>query len=233
MDMLSVSRLIGSPPGYVGYEEGGQLSEAVKCKPYSLVLFDEIEKAHSDVYNILLQIMEDGVLTDSQGRKIDFKNTILIMTSNIGAKSITEPKKLGFGDILDNENEKMRVQINDALKREFNPEFLNRLDEVIIFNKLGLDDIKAIAKIMLDEVRELANNIGITLEFDSSAYEYIAKLGFDKLYGARPLRRIITSKIENELSDRILDGDIKAGDFVLVACYNNEIEFNVKNKTSN
>ena len=224
MEKHSVSRLIGSPPGYIGYEEGGQLSEAVKNKPYSLVLFDEIEKAHSDVYNILLQIMDDGALTDSQGQKIDFKNTILIMTSNIGAKSITEPKKLGFSDNLDDENEKMRVQINDALKREFNPEFLNRLDEIIIFNKLGLEDIKSITKIMLDEVTVLANNIGIKLEFDSSAYEYIAKLGYDKLYGARPLRRIITDKIENELSDRILDGEIKAGDSIFIASNNDKIE---------
>ena len=224
MEKHSVSRLIGSPPGYIGYEEGGQLSEAVKNKPYSLVLFDEIEKAHSDVYNILLQIMDDGALTDSQGQKIDFKNTILIMTSNIGAKSITEPKKLGFSDNLDDENEKMRVQINDALKREFNPEFLNRLDEIIIFNKLGLENIKSITKIMLDEVTVLANNIGIKLEFDSSAYEYIAKLGYDKLYGARPLRRIITDKIENELSDRILDGEIKAGDSIFIASNNDKIE---------
>jgi len=233
MEKHSVSRLIGSPPGYVGYEEGGQLSEAVKNKPYSLVLFDEIEKAHSDVYNILLQIMEDGVLTDSQGRKIDFKNTILILTSNIGAKSITEPKRLGFGDNIDNENEKMRMQINDALKREFNPEFLNRLDEIVIFNKLSKENIKEICKIMLNEVSALAKNIGITLELDESVYDYIATLGYDKQYGARPLRRIITSKIENELSDRILGGEIKSGDFVVINCENEIIKFKIKNKTSN
>ncbi|MBQ4510067.1 MAG: ATP-dependent Clp protease ATP-binding subunit, partial [Clostridia bacterium] len=166
MEKHSVSRLIGSPPGYVGYEDGGQLSEAVKSKPYSLVLFDEIEKAHSEVYNILLQIMDEGALTDSQGRKIDFKNTILIMTSNIGAKSIIEPKKLGFGDNRDNENEKMKAQINDALKREFNPEFLNRLDEIVIFNKLSKDDIKEISKVMLDEVKSLALGVGIMLNYD-------------------------------------------------------------------
>ena len=233
MEKHSVSRLIGSPPGYVGYEEGGQLSEAVKNKPYSLVLFDEIEKSHSDVYNILLQIMEDGVLTDSQGRKIDFKNTILILTSNIGAKSITEPKKLGFGDNIDNENEKMRVQINDALKREFNPEFLNRLDEIVIFNKLSKENIKEICKIMLNEVSALAKNIGITLELNESIYDYIATLGYDKQYGARPLRRIITSKIENELSNRILGGEIKSGDFVVINCENESIKFKIKNKTSN
>lgn len=233
MEKHSVSRLIGSPPGYVGYEEGGQLSEAVKSKPYSLVLFDEIEKAHSDVYNILLQIMEDGTLTDSQGRKIDFKNTILILTSNIGAKSITEPKKLGFSDNINNENEKMRVQINDALKREFNPEFLNRLDEIVIFNRLGKESIREICKIMLSEVTALSKDIGISLEFTENLYDHIAELGYDKQYGARPLRRIITTKIENELSDRILGGEIKSGDFVVINCENEIIKFKIKNKTSN
>ena len=228
MEKHSVSRLIGSPPGYVGYEEGGQLSEAVKKKPYSLILFDEIEKAHSDIYNILLQIMDEGILTDNQGRKIDFKNTILILTSNIGAKSIVEPKRLGFGDNNDNENEKMKLRINDALKREFNPEFLNRLDEIIIFNQLCASDIKKICDIMLSEVALLAKNIGITLEFDESVSEHIAKIGYDKQYGARPIRRIITNEIENILSDKILNGEIKSGDSV-TACYENEsIEFGIK-----
>ena len=227
MEKHSVSRLIGSPPGYVGYEEGGQLSEAVKGKPYSLVLFDEIEKAHSDIYNILLQIMDDGILTDSQGRKIDFKNTILIMTSNIGARSITEPKRLGFGDSIDNENEKMREQINDSLKREFNPEFLNRLDEIIIFNKLSLENVTDIVKIMLDEVGKASFNIGIKLSFDKSIYDYIAKMGYDKLYGARPLRRMITTHIENELSDKMLRGEIKSGDSIVVS-YTDKVEFSKK-----
>ena len=230
MEKHSVSRLIGSPPGYVGYEEGGQLSEAVKRKPYSLVLFDEIEKAHNDVYNILLQIMDDGVLTDSHGRKIDFKNTILIMTSNVGARSITEPKSLGFGDNSENENKKIEEQINDALKREFNPEFLNRLDEVVIFNKLTKKDIAKICKIMLAEVREIALGIGISLEFDNSIYQHIADIGYDKQYGARPLRRIITSEIENKLSDKILEGEISKGDYVSVS-YNDSIIF-TKNKNN-
>lgn len=231
MEKHSVSRLIGSPPGYVGYEEGGQLSEAVKRKPYSLVLFDEIEKAHNDIYNILLQIMDDGSLTDSQGRKIDFKNTILIMTSNIGAKSITEPKRLGFSDSIDDENKKMRERINDALKREFNPEFLNRLDEIIIFNRLGYEDIYKIGKNMLGEVKELAKNIEIDLDFDSSIYDYIAKLGFDKQYGARPLRRIITTHIENQLTDKLLSGEICSGDSVFASFDKDKINF-IKNKGS-
>ena len=216
MEKHSVSRLIGAPPGYVGYEDGGQLSEAIRTKPYSLVLFDEIEKAHRDIYNILLQIMDEGALTDSQGRKVDFKNTILIMTSNIGAKSIIEPKKLGFGDNSENDNDRMKSQINDALRMEFNPEFLNRLDEVVIFNNLNKNDIIEICKIMLDEVKALAFDIGISLEFDDSVYEHIANVGYDKQYGARPIRRLITNEIENALSDKIIDKEIMHGDFVKI-----------------
>ncbi len=226
MEKHSVSRLIGSPPGYVGYEEGGQLSEAVRSRPYSLVLFDEIEKAHPDVYNILLQVMEDGVLTDSQGRKIDFKNTILIMTSNIGAKNITQPKKLGFGNNERDENEIMKGQINEELKREFNPEFLNRLDEIIIFNRLNYEDICKISEIMLSELSLLCKNIGIELKFDSSVYEYIAGLGYDKQYGARPLRRIITNQIENAISDKLLEGEIRSGDSIKIS-YRDKLEFNI------
>lgn len=227
MEKHSVSRLIGSPPGYVGYEDGGQLSEAVKLKPYSLVLFDEIEKAHRDIYNILLQIMDEGALTDSQGHKIDFKNTILIMTSNIGAKSIIEPKKLGFSDNIESNNDKMKSQINDALKNEFNPEFLNRLDEVVIFNNLTKSDIIEISKIMLNEVKELALGIGINIDFDESVYEHIASVGYDKQYGARPIRRLITSEIENLLSDKIINGQIKNGDFFRLL-YDNEIKITKK-----
>lgn len=223
----SISRLIGSPPGYVGYEDGGRLSDAVRNKPYSLVLFDEIEKAHSDIYNILLQIMDEGVLTDSHGRKIDFKNTIIILTSNIGAKSIIEPKKLGFFDGMSNENEKMKFQINDELKREFNPEFLNRLDEVVIFNRLSENDIQKICRIMLDEVKSLALGIGINLEIDSSLCEYIGKMGYDKQYGARPLRRLITNTVENELSSKILECEIKRGDYV-TAYFDGEVKFTKK-----
>jgi ATP-dependent Clp protease ATP-binding subunit ClpC len=214
MEKHSVSRLIGPPPGYIGYEDGGQLSEAIRTKPYSLVLFDEIEKAHKDIYNILLQIMDEGALTDSQGRKIDFKNTIVIMTSNIGARSIIEPKRLGFGDTNENNNDRMKSQINDALRMEFNPEFLNRLDEIVIFNNLSKDDIIEICKIMLDEVKSLALDIGITIEFDGSVYEHIANVGYDKQYGARPIRRIITNEIENALSDKIIDKEIARGDFI-------------------
>lgn len=171
--------------------------------------------------------MDEGALTDSQGHKIDFKNTILIMTSNIGAKSIIEPKKLGFSDNIESNNDKMKSQINDALKNEFNPEFLNRLDEVVIFNNLTKSDIIEISKIMLNEVKELALGIGINIDFDESVYEHIASVGYDKQYGARPIRRLITSEIENLLSDKIINGQIKNGDFFRLL-YDNEIKITKK-----
>ncbi len=214
MEKHSASKLIGSPPGYVGYGEGGQLTEAVRRKPYSVILFDEIEKAHPDVYNILLQVLEDGILTDSGGRRVDFRNTIMILTSNIGAKNITEPKRLGFAGNLgeQSEYEYMKSQINDALKTEFRPEFLNRLDEIIIFDKLSPDDTKNIARLMLNDVKKLALNIGVNADFDESAVSFLAKKGYDKIYGARPLRRAITSYVENTLSEKILSGEISSGD---------------------
>ncbi|MBO4982567.1 MAG: ATP-dependent Clp protease ATP-binding subunit [Clostridia bacterium] len=227
MEKHSISKLIGSPPGYVGYEEGGVLTKAVKKSPYCVVLFDEIEKAHNDIYNILLQILDDGILTDAQGKTVSFKNVILILTSNIGAKSIVKPKHLGFGDKTDDlaEAEKIREQIEEALKYEFPPEFLNRLDETVVFNKLTLDNTKSIVEIMLAEVKGLSQDIGIDVSFNDEVIKIIAEKSFDKQYGARPIRRTITTLIENPLSEKILSGEIKKGDRVYVFYENDEINF--------
>ena len=217
MEKHSVSKMIGSPPGYVGYDEGGQLTEKIRRHPYSVVLFDEIEKAHPDVWSILLQILEDGILTDAQGRRVDFKNTIIIMTSNVGASGITEPKKLGFLDAADSgaaAEAKMKASVMDALKRTFKPEFLNRVDEIILFNKLSDGDIRKIAAIMLREVEKRINDIGVTISFDNEVIACLAKEGFDPVYGARPLRRAIVRRVEDSFSEAILRGEIKAGDDV-------------------
>ncbi|MBO5313063.1 MAG: ATP-dependent Clp protease ATP-binding subunit [Clostridia bacterium] len=230
MEKHSISKLIGSPPGYVGYEEGGRLTTAVRSRPYSVVLFDEIEKAHPDIYNILLQILDDGKLTDSFGREVSFKNTILIMTSNIGAKSIVSPSSLGFGEKKSEEMdfERMKQQINEELKREFHPELLNRLDEIIIFNRLSEADGEKIASIMLRELTELALDIGIELSFDNDVYRFITQKSFDRQMGARPLRRAIMSLIENPLSQGILKGDFKSGDKVLVSVNDDKLCFKSK-----
>ncbi|MBQ8145756.1 MAG: ATP-dependent Clp protease ATP-binding subunit [Clostridia bacterium] len=227
MEKHSVSKLIGSPPGYVGYEEGGILTKAVKKNPYCVVLFDEIEKAHNDVYNILLQILDDGILTDAQGKLISFKNVILILTSNIGAKSIIKPRHLGFGEKIDTsaEAEKIKEQIEESLKSEFPPEFLNRLDETVVFNRLTQEDTERIVEIMLKEVKDLSKEIGIDISFDRDIVRLIAEKSFDKQYGARPIRRTITCLIENPLSEKILVSEIKKGDRVSVFCENDEIKF--------
>lgn len=217
MEKHSVSKMIGSPPGYVGYDEGGQLTEKIRRHPYSVVLFDEIEKAHPDVFNILLQILEDGILTDAQGRRVDFKNTIIIMTSNVGAGSIIEPKRLGFLDAANsNETEqaKMKSSIMDALKHTFKPEFLNRVDEIITFNKLSDGDIEKIAAIMLREVESRINALDIKINFTPEVITSLAKEGFDPVYGARPLRRAIVRRVEDSFSEAMLRGEIKAGDCV-------------------
>lgn len=217
MEKHSVSKMVGSPPGYVGFDEGGQLTEMIRRKPYSVVLFDEIEKAHPDVFNLLLQILDDGILTDSQGRRVDFKNAIIIMTSNIGARLITEKKNLGFGDT---KSENMTEgQIKDAvmgeLKKAFRPEFLNRVDDIIVFHQLKKEEITEIARKMLDGLKKRAENLEVTIDFDDSAVEELANSGFDPVYGARPLRRTIRSKIEDTLSEKLLDGSIKAGEKVV------------------
>lgn len=209
MEKHTVSKLIGAPPGYVGFDEGGQLTEKIRRKPYSVVLFDEIEKAHTDVFNMLLQILEDGVLTDSQGRKVSFKNSIIIMTSNVGASKITDRKSaLGFGENED-ENESIENLVMADLKKTFKPEFLNRIDEIIVFNQLQKDDIKEIARRMLKTLKKRLSDLDIDAEFTEDAITALAEAGFDKDYGARPLRRAIQQKIEDPLSELLLEDKIK------------------------
>ncbi len=218
MEKHTVSRLIGSPPGYVGFDEGGQLTEKVRRSPYSVVLFDEIEKAHPDVFNILLQILDDGALTDSQGRKVDFKNTVIIMTSNIGARLITE-KKASFGFGESSETVKSDREIKDSvlseLKKEFRPEMLNRIDDIIVFHKLSHDDIVEIAVRLLDTLKKRLLGLNIKISFTKEAVDAVADAGFDEIYGARPLKRAIQTNIEDMLSERMLDGSVKAGEELL------------------
>ena len=219
MEKFNVSRLVGSPPGYVGYDEGGQLSEQVRRKPYSVVLFDEIEKAHPDVFNLLLQILDDGILTDSQGRKIDFKNTIIIMTSNIGASLITTPSKnLGFSQNIDADSDyvDMKNKVIGELKRTFRPEFINRIDDIIVFNKLNKEEIKEIAKKLTAGLIKRLEDMEITTIIDDLALEELASKGFDPVYGARPLKRTIVSEIEDMIAEKMLDGTIKQGDSITV-----------------
>lgn len=219
MEKHSVSKMIGSPPGYVGYDEGGQLSEKVRQNPYSVILFDEIEKAHSDVFNILLQVLDDGRITDSQGRNISFKNTIIIMTSNAGAQRIIAPKLLGFMSTKDEEEnyKKMKENVMAEVKTMFKPEFLNRIDEIMVFHSLTKDNIKDIAALMINTICDRAiNQMGIKLKVEDSALDYIVEKGFDKDYGARPLRRAIQDNIEDMLAMDFLEGDIPAGTTVTV-----------------
>lgn len=226
MEKHSVSRLIGSPPGYVGYDEGGQLTEKIRRKPYSVVLFDEVEKAHPDVLNILLQILDDGMLTDVQGRRVDFKNTVIILTSNIGASAITEKaKSLGFTAAATDEKAAMEANVMQALKSAFRPEFLNRLDEIIVFNRLTDADIRKIASLLLAELGERICGIGVEIEFDPSLVAYVAEKGFDPIYGARPLRRAITSLVEDSFSEAMLEGRIAAGDRILAKAIEGKVLF--------
>ncbi len=218
MEKHTVSRLVGSPPGYVGYDEGGQLTEAVRRKPYSVVLFDEIEKAHPDVFNILLQVLEDGILTDSTGRKVDFKNTIIIMTSNVGARNITDKKvSFGFGDTTEDaarDDAKIREEVMAELKRTFRPEFLNRLDDMIVFHRLEQSEINEIARRMLQGLSKRVEGLGLRIHFTDAAVEAIGKAGFDPVYGARPLRRAVMSRLEDPLSEHLLSGDFVGGDTI-------------------
>lgn len=220
MEKHSVSKMIGSPPGYVGFEEGGQLSEKVRTNPYSVVLFDEIEKAHSDVFNILLQVLDDGHITDSQGRKVDFKNTIIIMTSNTGAQGIVDPKQLGFVTVSDEtkEHEKMKSNVMDELKGTFKPEFLNRIDDIIVFHALSEANVKDITGLMLKELKNrVQTQMDIELKFTDHAKKYIFGKGYDKKYGARPLKRAIQTYVEDVLAEAMLRGDVKKGDTVTVS----------------
>ena len=224
----SVAKLIGSPPGYVGYDEGGQLTEKVRRKPYSVILFDEMEKAHPDVMNMLLQILEDGRLTDSQGRTVNFKNTIIIMTSNVGAKLITDKNKLGFANDKSAENEKqeyenIKKEVLAELKKQFRPEFINRIDDIIVFHKLNNEDINKIMEIMLKQVQKRLELQNYKVEIDDSAKELIAKKGVDNNYGARPLRRSIQNMLEDKIAEAILDGIIKPGKKAIATAKDDEI----------
>jgi ATP-dependent Clp protease ATP-binding subunit ClpC len=226
MEKHTVSRLIGSPPGYVGYDEGGQLTEAVRRQPYSVVLFDEIEKAHPDVFNILLQILEDGRLTDAKGKTVDFKNTIVIMTSNVGAHTIKKQKTMGFAQSnreKEDAYEKMKENVMEELKRSFRPEFLNRIDDIIVFHKLEEKDIEQIVGLMLDSVTKRLKDLDVHIEYTEAVKKHLAKTGFDEAYGARPLRRAITKTVEDKLSEEMLRGTIKKGDNVVMDIENDEI----------
>ena len=233
MEKHSVSKLIGSPPGCVGFEEGGQLSEKVRSNPYSVILFDEIEKAHSDVFNILLQVLDDGHITDSQGRKVDFKNTIIIMTSNTGAQRIIDPKKLGFvtASNADTEHEDMKKNVMDEVKQNFKPEFLNRIDDIIVFRALTEDDVRNISNLLLKELKQrVASQMEIQLKFGDAVKKLIFEKGYDKKYGARPLKRAIQTNIEDVLAEAVLKGEIKRGDTVQVTVRNDKVKFVVKNE---
>ncbi len=229
MEKHSVSKLIGSPPGYVGFEEGGQLTEKIRRKPYSVVLFDEIEKAHPDVFNIMLQVLDDGVLTDSQGRKVDFKNTVIIMTSNVGAANLSAPRSLGFSEAKeDNDKKASDARVMNALKSTFRPEFINRIDDIIIFNRLDKDGIEKIASLMLAEVAKRIAELGVSVEFDSSVVEFVSREGFDPEYGARPLRRTIVRMVEDSFSTEMLEGKIKAGEKVTASAKDGKIVYQVQ-----
>ena len=215
MEPHSISKLIGSPPGYVGFDEGGQLTEKIRRKPYSVILFDEVEKAHPDVMNMLLQILDDGRLTDAQGRTVNFKNTVIIMTSNIGARMITDKNTLGFSvstnqkEEAQKEYENIKKDVMGELKKQFRPEFINRIDEIIVFHKLTDEDVKQIIDIMLNQLQKRMKEQSIELEIDQSVKDLIAKKGVDTNYGARPLKRAIQSVLEDRIAEEILDGNIK------------------------
>ena len=231
MEKHTVSKLIGSPPGYVGYDEGGQLSEKVRRNPYSVVLFDEVEKAHPDVFNVLLQVLDDGHITDSTGRVVDFKNTVIIMTSNAGAENIVAPKSLGFASSSTDEqiHDDMKNKVMDEVRRMFRPEFLNRIDDIIVFHMLKKEQIGQIVDIMMKTINDrIMEQMKLSVELDDDAKAYIVDKGYDAKYGARPLRRTIQNEIEDELAERILEGKIKAGNRVLVTVKDKKLDFVLK-----
>ena len=234
MEKHSVSKMIGSPPGYVGYDEGGQLSEKVRRNPYSVILFDEVEKAHPDVFNILLQVLDDGHITDAQGRKIDFKNTVIIMTSNAGAENIISPKRLGFASANDEqENYKfMKDRVMEEVRRLFKPEFLNRIDDIIVFHPLNREHMKEIAGIMLKTIEKRSQaQLHLTLNVTDQAKEFLIEKGYDEKYGARPLRRTIQNLLEDKLAEELLDGSIKEGDTVLIDAADGTLNFSAQDET--
>jgi ATP-dependent Clp protease ATP-binding subunit ClpB len=218
MEKFAVSRLIGAPPGYVGYDEGGQLTEAVRRRPYAVVLLDEIEKAHPEVFNVLLQVLDEGRLTDSKGKTVDFKNTIIIMTSNLGSQLISEKVALGFGagDGWDREFASLKQELSNLLRQTVRPEFLNRIDEIIVFRPLSAVDLRAVVTLQLRAVEDLLARKGITLQVTPEAREWLAKLGYDPAFGARPLRRVIQKHIINALSEKIIAGEFDEGNTVEV-----------------
>ncbi|MGB4503577.1 MAG: ATP-dependent Clp protease ATP-binding subunit, partial [Syntrophaceticus sp.] len=235
MEKHTVSRLLGAPPGYVGYEEAGQLTEAVRQRPYSVVLFDEIEKAHPDVFNVLLQVMEDGRLTDAKGRTVDFRNTVIIMTSNVGANIIHRGNRLGFktGEKKDDmDYESMKERVMDELRRTFRPEFLNRVDDIIVFHALEEEHMTEIVDLMLKNVSKRIAEFGLHLEFTQKSKEFLAKKGYDPTYGARPLRRVIQRMVEDELSEALLAGKFKPGDEIIVDADEEKLTFELKEAVS-
>ena len=213
----TVARLIGAPPGYVGYEEGGQLTEAVRRRPYSVVLFDEIEKAHPEVFNVFLQVLDDGRLTDGQGRTVDFRNTVIIMTSNVGSQYILD----------DIDDETMRARVMEAMRNHFRPEFLNRVDEVVIFHRLGREQLREIAEIQLNNVRGLLAKRNITLSLTEAATDLLIEEGYDPVYGARPLKRVLQRRIIDPLAVRVIQGDVREGDHVVVEVEDGDLAFRV------
>lgn len=230
MEKHSVSKLIGSPPGYVGYDEGGQLSEKIRRNPYSVILFDEVEKAHPDIFNILLQVLDDGHITDAQGRKIDFKNTVIIMTSNAGAMNIIAPKKLGFTAAQDagEDYKRMKEGVMDEVKRIFKPEFINRIDEIIVFHALSRENIRQIVQIMLKEISgRTLDQLNMSIDADDAVLDHLAESGYDQNYGARPLRRAIQNEVEDAMAEEILDGKLKNGDHVHLSMDEGRIAFHV------
>lgn len=233
MEKYSTSRLIGAAPGYVGYDEGGQLTEKVRQHPYSVVLLDEAEKAHPDVFNLLLQVLDDGYLTDAKGRKIDFRNTIIIMTSNLGATQLQDEKTVGFGaKNINQDYNAMAAAIKQQLKLHFRPEFLNRIDETIIFHSLNKKELHQIVKLMANKLNTRIASQGINLKITPAAIDEIAKLGYNPAYGARPLRRALQDHVEDSLSTALLDGQIKAGDDVTIGCHRGQLTMKVKQPTA-
>ena len=224
MEKHSVARLIGAPPGYVGYEEGGYLTEAVRRKPYSVILLDEVEKAHADVFNILLQVLDDGRLTDGQGRTVDFKNCVIIMTSNLGSQAVYEHEAGDKGD--DNGNYKsMQSRVMESVTQHFRPEFINRVDDIVVFHALGEEHLRLIANIQIEILRKRLSQQNIKLDISDAALALVAEMGFDPVYGARPLKRSIQTLIENPLAQRILAGDFSSGDVVSVSVKDDQLTF--------
>jgi ATP-dependent Clp protease ATP-binding subunit ClpB len=219
MEKHAVARMIGAPPGYIGYEEGGQLTEAVRRLPYSVVLFDEIEKSHPDVFNVLLQILDDGRLTDSKGRVVDFKNTVLIMTSNLGSRAIQAATENPLAD------REIRTEVLQVLRDHFKPEFLNRIDDIVVFKQLGREEIAQIIDVQLEKLRKTLEERGITIELEQSAKDLLIEEGYDPVYGARPLKRAIQTRIQNPLAVSLLKGDIASGQTVRVSAEDGEMKF--------